>query len=373
MIESLRLRNFKCFRDQTIPLGTLTVLAGLNGAGKSSVIQAILALHQWWEDLQEGPSPWRGPLVNLGSFRDVLHEGSDEDMVRLEASLDDGTTAHVEQHSPMRGGRGPRLSRSHASHAGPGDLFYLSADRLGPRLTLPYVEGERTPLTPLGKRGEHVLSYLSHMGSVSVAPAVRHQDEPKKTLARQADAWLSVVSPGAALEVKAIPEADCAVASYRYDQAGDVASRPFRAGNVGFGVSYALPPIVALLAPRRNPGMSREHLIIIENPEAHIHPAGQTALAELAARAAAGGSQVILETHSDHVLNGVRLAVAEGRLIPDQVIIHYLERAGLDVRVTTPVLTNTGRLDVWPEGFFDQHERNLSRLISIPHPPVQGS
>ena len=88
VIESLRMRNFKCFRDQRVPLGGLTVLAGLNGAGKSSVIQAILAFHQWWENLQEGPSPWRGPLVNLGSFRDVLHEGSDNDVVRIDASRD---------------------------------------------------------------------------------------------------------------------------------------------------------------------------------------------------------------------------------------------------------------------------------------------
>jgi predicted ATPase len=179
------------------------------------------------------------------------------------------------------------------------------------------------------------------------------------------------VSPGATLRVKAIPEADLAVANYRYELPADVPSRPFRATNVGFGVSYALPPIMALLAPKSDGSDVREHLVIIENPEAHIHPAGQTAMAELAARAVAGGSQVILETHSDHVLNGVRLAVAEGILDPDQVVIHYFERTGLDVRVTTPVLTDAGRLDVWPEGFFDQHERNLSRLISIPQAPAQ--
>ena len=216
-----------------------------------------------------------------------------------------------------------------------------------------------------------MLWYLSRKGSVPVDPAVRHPDEPANTLANQANAWLDVVSPGAVLGVRAIPEADCAVASYRYERPADVPSQPFRATNVGFGVSYALPPIVALLAPERDDRYPREHLIIIENPEAHIHPAGQTSMAELAARAVAGGSQVILETHSDHVLNGVRLAVAEGILSPDQVVIHYFERTGLDVRVTTPVLTDTGRLDVWPEGFFDQHERNLSRLISIPQAPVQ--
>ena len=55
MIESLHLRNFKCFRDQRVPLGGLTVLAGLNGAGKSTVIQAVLTLHQPWKGQQEVP------------------------------------------------------------------------------------------------------------------------------------------------------------------------------------------------------------------------------------------------------------------------------------------------------------------------------
>ena len=90
MIESIHLKNFKCFRDQSIPLGGLTVLAGVNGAGKSTVIQAVLTLHQFWKDEQESTGPWRGPLVNLGSFHDVLHEGSDEDVVRIDVSLSDG-------------------------------------------------------------------------------------------------------------------------------------------------------------------------------------------------------------------------------------------------------------------------------------------
>ena len=370
MIESLHLKNFKCFQDQRVPLGGLTVLAGLNGAGKSTVIQALLTLHQFWKDQHEGPRPWRGPLVNLGSFHDVLHEGSDDDVVRIDVSLSGGATAHWEVHLPRSGGESAG-SALPVTKAYPRDLFYLSADRLGPRATLPYWEGERTPVTPLGKRGEHVLWYLRRRGSVPVNPCVRHPDEPTNTLANQVNAWLDVVSPGATLRVKAIPEADLAVANYRYELPADVPSRPFRATNVGFGVSYALPPIVALLAPKRDSSDLREHLIIIENPEAHIHPAGQTSMADLAARAVASGSQVILETHSDHVLNGVRLAVAEGILSPGQVMIHYFERTGFDVRVTTPVLTDAGRLDVWPEGFFDQHERNLSRLISIPQAPVQ--
>ena len=273
MIESLRLRNFKCFRDQKVPLGALTVLAGINGAGKSSVIQAILALHQWWEDLQGTPNPWRGPLVNLGSFRDVLHEGSDDDMFRIDARFSDGGTAYYEQRPARGGGQMGRSSRD-VTDAYPRDLFYLSADRLGPRPTLPYVEGERAEVTPLGKRGEHVLWYLSRIGSVPVHPAVRHSSEAKNTLTNQANAWLGVVSPGAALEVRAIPEADCAVATYRYERPADVPSRPFRAANVGFGVSYALPPIVALLAPKQDRRDSRGESCNHREPRGP-HPSGR--------------------------------------------------------------------------------------------------
>ena len=55
MIERVRMRNFKCFDDASIPLNRLTVLAGLNGAGKSSAIQALLLLRQ--SGLREDGAP----------------------------------------------------------------------------------------------------------------------------------------------------------------------------------------------------------------------------------------------------------------------------------------------------------------------------
>ncbi len=364
MIEHLRLRNFKCFRAHTVPFGGLTVLAGLNGSGKSSVVQAILALRQKWG--ADGGSPWRGPLVDLGSFRDVLHDDAKDDVVRLEASFGSEGRAYFEDYPPRSRGESGNGECAIGAQKRLEAIFYLSADRLGPRKTLPYAEQEDAPANPLGNRGEYVLSYLARSGHATVNQTVRHPDESKNTLAAQANTWLGLVSPGVELRIRVVPEADCAISTYRYARPADVPSRAFRAGNVGFGVSYALPPIVALLAPKRDHLHSADHLVLIENPEAHVHPAGQTLLAELAARAAAGGSQVVLETHSDHVLDGVRLAVRDGILEPDQVVINYFEREGLDVRVATPAVSRTGRLDFWPEGFFDQHERNLSRLVGLP-------
>jgi len=129
MIHDLLLRNFKCFREQTIPFGGLTVLAGVNGAGKSSAIQAILVLAQL-RDKTSTQSPWRGPLVNLGSFRDVLHDDADNDTILIRASFGERSRVFLQSDGEI-----PPHVQWHA-HAKPKrylrTLFYLSADRLGP-------------------------------------------------------------------------------------------------------------------------------------------------------------------------------------------------------------------------------------------------
>ena len=95
-----------------------------------------------------------------------------------------------------------------------------------------------------------------------------------------------------------------------------------------------------------------------------LSPQGQTRLAELAARAAVAGVQVFAETHSDHFLDGVRLAIHDGLIAPDDVAIHYFERDGGRASVSSPTVDADGRLSQWPAGFFDQHEENLARLLA---------
>ena len=102
---------------------------------------------------------------------------------------------------------------------------------------------------------------------------------------------------------------------------------------------------------------------MIENPEAHLHPQGQSKMAELAALAANAGVQVFVETHSDHFIDGIRIAVREGILTPEDTVFHYFERQGNESVVSSRVLDADGRLSEWPVGFFDQHEMNLVRLL----------
>jgi predicted ATPase len=108
-------------------------------------------------------------------------------------------------------------------------------------------------------------------------------------------------------------------------------------------------------------------LLLLENPEAHLHPRGQAKLGELLARAASGGVQVIVESHSDHVLNGIRIAVRDGILAAEDAAIHFFARdpdaTGVRSKVTQMRVDRDGRIDKWPEGFFDEWDRALEKLL----------
>jgi predicted ATPase len=238
---------------------------------------------------------------------------------------------------------------------------YISADRWGPRRLLPMSEHDITQGN-LGKYGEYAAHYLVTYGErllpdINARLPLRNPDEGKDLL-HQVQEWLNEISPGTRLEPKAFREVDGSTLTFAFR--GLVGySRGYRATNVGFGLSYTLPVIVALLS------LPPSGLVMLENPEAHLHPKGQTIMGRLIALAAAAGVQVILETHSDHVLNGIRIAVRDGVLRPEDAVLHYFSRTDEGrVEVESPRIDSEGKIDRWPEGFFDEGVRSLASLSS---------
>ncbi|WP_225096557.1 DUF3696 domain-containing protein [Streptomyces sp. CoH27] len=380
MIDQLSLTNFKAFRSADIPLAPVTLLTGLNSSGKSSVLQALALLQQSYDSSTLSLSSHlaspggglllNGDLVELGTGLDVLHE----DFARTPES----PTPLISIGLRTNRGATPTWSALYAAeqdvlalHSVPDAALvppsicirrrfqYLKADRIVPATSYPKSHHQAIGLGFLGARGEHTVNYLRHHArrSLSTDP-LRHPDAPTSNFLDHVVAWMQELCPGVNLEAAEIPGIDAVRLSYGFDgTAGLDSSARRRPTNVGFGLTYALPIVVACLSA--GPGT----LILLENPEAHLHPRGQSRMAALLAAAASAGAQLIVETHSDHVLNGLRLAVKKGPIAATDTAVHYFRRRGLQAEIVTPRIHEDGSLSDWPEGFFDEWENSLEQLL----------
>lgn len=369
MISTLILRNFKCFESQTFDIGSITLLTGLNGMGKSSVLQALLLLRQSYLDrlLPEIGLELNGPLVRMGTAQDVLYEDAQTDEFELGILWDDGAAAKfVIQYN--READVLKIASSSLEHevftkAPFTDGFhYLQAERLGPRLTNAISDFQVREHRQVGSAGEYSQHFLQvHGNEVLCDRRLIHEESEPDNLLGQVQAWLHEISPGTELHLAMHSAMDLVNVRYSF-VTGEQRSNQYRATSVGFGITYVLPVLVAVLSS--SPG----DIVLIENPEAHLHPKGQVRLAELLARAGAVGIQVIVETHSDHILNGLRLAVHGGIIKPESVCIYYFSRlpevGRVRSNVESPVIDRDGRLDRWPDGFFDEWDKSLERLLT---------
>ncbi|MFN7921651.1 MAG: DUF3696 domain-containing protein [Bryobacteraceae bacterium] len=362
MISSLRLRNFKGFLDQSFEFAPLTVLTGLNGSGKSSLLQALLLLRQSYDPFQLSRLILNGKLARLGNFRDALFESARQEEIAFEMRTASGSEGSWRFSFASQQDRVSEPSGGHPIVGGPlfgGEGFrFLSAERLGPR----HYYGTPDDADPLGIQGEWTPHCLAMHGDQPIGVSeVHHSGVESAHLIRQTEAWVREICPGLRIHIDRDTATDLVKLGYSFEGQRDV-SNPYRPTNVGFGVSYTLPIVVSILAAR--PG----DLILLEGPEAHLHPRGQVKLAELMCRAARGGVQLIVETHSDHVMNGVRVAVYKDLAKPSDVCFYFFER-GPDwlsegVRARRLEVDRNGRVADWPEGFFDEMDRSLEILLT---------
>lgn len=365
MIERVVLKNFKCFDNISLKCAPLSLLCGVNGSGKSSAIQALLVLRQSVDsgDLRRGMLVLGGDLTDIGTGQDVLYEDASDDIVAFElhhCRVDPCRfTFLYEREADRLTARADGLDGLDTWHDVPplgGTLVYVSAERIGPRKV--YSQSETLARSGhLGARGEYSVNYLAARQHEHLSrDDPRSGGRPERVL-NVVDYWLQEVTPGAHLQLETVDAADAIIAGFSFDRTDHLMTRRYRATNVGFGLSYTLPVIMGLLS---TPGS----LCLIENPEAHLHPRGQTRLAELAVRASLAGVQVIVETHSDHFIDGVRIAVRDGIINPDGVVFHYFFREHDRAATSSPEIDADGRLSSWPAGFFDQHEENLAKLLA---------
>lgn len=369
MIDGLTLKNFKCFDQITLKFSAVNILTGLNGMGKSTVMQSILLLGQSQKSmLSEKVLLLKGRYVNLGAGQDILFEKAEEDEIGIAVRIYDNEEKCIEEEFlfeyepdadtlPLK----KEPNRQTEFFSGWTErLFYLSAYRIEPQFLYGIENDKELSDKYFGKDGEYAVQYLKMHGGENVKnKALLVGDESRTTVAEQVKAWLDMISPGVSPVININMSFRTAELQYEYIEEG-VKTNSYKSVNVGFGITYVLPVVVMLVSAE--PG----DVILIENPEAHIHPKGQRMLGELIAAAGAGGVQVIVETHSDHVLNGIRVAVKRGELDPEKTGFFFFYKDMDDSykhKVKCPVLDRNGRLDEWPDGFFDEWDNALLELL----------
>lgn len=383
MIKAVNLHNFKCYKNQHFDLSLLTIFCGSNSVGKSTAIQALsIPLQSYFVD----EAMLNGGLTEVGFVGDIHNKSPKDDSLSIELTIDDSVKVWgYEDLESHRKTAHDRLFLEPEKSSGSNEAFnqlitnfqYLQAERLGPRNNFDVTDSNRFHVDWLGAKGEFTAEFLSRANTFSrlfvgagfqtkedVSDPRLHPSDGTQSLIRHIDAWMKEISPSISVTSKLLEEAS--VALNLFDQNGQESLKP---QNVGFGVSYALSIVTALLYTRKG------GLVIIENPEAHLHPKGQSYLGRLIALTAKAGVQVIVETHSDHLLNGIRVITRiDPDFDPSIFTLYYISQGEEQSNVDTITLTKDGKLSEWPEGFFDQQAQDMFTIMTgKTELPVKGA
>ncbi len=385
MLTRIDLQHFKCFETLKLPLRSLTLLSGANASGKSSVMQALVLLHQTMREHEwSSRLMLNGGGVRLGTVPDVVDQvhghrqfaitlldddsgwfgwefqGEPDEMSmivhRARGETGDGEGWDVDRSVPLHNLLPAQSAENPICHSLTSrlrNLTYLSAERLGPREYYMFDDPQLTPV--VGPQGEYAVSVLHSGRDTHVRDNLQVRDVSSPNRLQQVEARMKNFFPGCVLEINQVPRASAVTLGIRISDDTEF----HRPAHTGFGLTQVLPIVVAALSA------DSEDLLLIENPEVHLHPAGQAAMGEFLAEVASSGVQVIAETHSDHVLNGIRRSVKKHALSNEDVALHFFRPRGEGPvsekpQVESPTIDTDGNIDSWPEGFFDQFDKDMN-------------
>lgn len=331
MISRIHIKNFKSLIDNDIAINKLTLLTGLNSSGKSSLIQTVRMLN----NLVTTKVPF---IPELGRMRELINKNSNKFTIEAYTELNDLLALYSYNTSN-------NVEIAESSSIKWPNVMYVEAGRFGSRLVIPVDENKDS----FSSNGDNILYFINQHSEDIVESKVIHKNAEGNTLLYNIRAWLKEISPNLNFDYQILPQMNSSYS--KFDE--------YRAVNVGFGLSYALPVIVALLYATIN----KNTLLLLENPEAHLHPKGQAMIAQLICKSVEAGAQVIVETHSDHLFDGVRVYAKNHVGFSKNVALHWFYLNKENTEITTPTLDDNGRLDKWPEDMFEQFEINASDLL----------
>lgn len=353
MINNLKITGLKSIDNLDINMKNLNLLLGTNSSGKSTIIQSILLASQ---SINKGSAPLNGNLVSIGAFREARNFITNAKEINIDLDTDCGEY-NIKISEDVDSESGEALIKINNSNEDVKEfltidegIHFLSASRIGHRDTY---DKNFSTIYKYGLKGEYALDYLEkHKKDILDNEIVI--DKSSNTLESQVNYWLKYIV-NTSIITDDIVETDKVRAKFESSSGRNV-----RTKNIGSGLSYLISIIIMCLS------MEEGNTLIIENPEIHLHPKAQSRLTELFVFIANNNRQVILETHSDHIFNGLRVAIVQDKISKDDMDISFLR---LDDNGCSEMhlidIGKRGRINNYIEDLFDQFDIDLDRMLGI--------
>ena len=412
MITELRAQNFKSWQDTgTLQFAPLTGLFGANSSGKTSILQILLLLKQ----TVERPPDWNEPLyfgddeslVNLGNFDAVIHKHEQDLNLNIFVSWKSSTVAdinkyirfhnlkfpsHVEMLPPSQGDRAPSEEISFSTNIAPTAMnnFYYETDlyRLNveqPDLFRCYgLRGGQTQTVEISSRFEeafeNLFSRILYLGPLREHPRHRYTwdgDHPKSigqdgkkaisallsgrvrhfSIDEQILKWLQQLELINSYDLRPLSDTgrDYEFLVKQYKGGPEV-----RLTDIGFGVSQVLPVLIlCYYAPEGS-------ILILEQPEAHLHPKVQTELADVLIDVVKNRNiQIILESHSEYLLSRLQRRIAEKEIAAADTALYFCEIKDGTSEIEQLNVDEYGNIRNWPQDFFGDVTGELIKKTKV--------
>ena len=362
MIQSIHIQNFKSIENQVFDFKPLTILTGENSSGKSSIIQAILLYSHYTARREENykADSLKKYIENLGDTKSLVSKNANNEqkvLIRPTINKNKDSFLSFGYYSDI----GLLEAKKEQMIIFEQDLYFISANRIGQEN-----QPKSSEIEKCGVNGEYIFGFYEQNKNIRLPnEKLIFKDKHNsifngESLSAQVGIWISKI-----LCLKLIPRTEKSSNTqsvelmYENNDLDNFNISPF---NLGAGVSYLTKILILGLS------LKEGDILIVENPEVHLHPKAISNFADFFMFLANGGIQVILETHSEHIINKMRYFVFKEQLSTDDVQIYYREKFDtpfMAIRLNTDgrYTDNNGNVIKFPTGFFDSTLNELLEMM----------
>jgi len=360
MIKQIAIENFKSIKKMRLECSNLNLFVGTNSSGKSTIQQAILFFAQ---NMKKNCG-LNGDLIKLGDLeenrciysddKEIKVGFSDEEeavlVLKLRRNNDTGFLQLATNYGKKFSNEYIEEKWKNCLHLGERKMQYLSCHRIGPKNLY---DKNMNIDESIGINGEYAIAYLDAHGT-DILPESLRKGFNDFTLLGQVNWWLKYIAD-VEVSTEEISGADMVRATYRMGEVSKI--RPI---NIGSGISYLISVLIMCLsAPEGG-------ILVLENPEIHLHPNAQSKVCEFLYFIADSGRQLFIETHSDHIFNGFRAGISRHEMQEDKVNIQYIWLN--DDKMTEAMRVEIGaygNIRNQKEGLFDQFDIDMNRMLGL--------